>query len=99
MYRQLELLPQLFSKYCDLLRLRSFLAAETQGIAEDDFPDVIVANHAREKGEIGALVFPLQCSDALGGDAKRIGDRQSHAARAIVNGENAAGLVHAAIVI
>src|SRR5262245_40597256 len=94
MHGDLESLAQLLGKACDLLRLRAFLPAHLQGIAHDDLLDLMQANGALQAGKVAALVLTLESLESLGGNSQRIRDSEAHAARTVVDGENAAGRGH-----
>jgi hypothetical protein len=59
--------------------LDSFRPAHAQGEADYDLYDSIVLDYSLKLGEVGALVFALESFDALGGDAKGVGNGHANA--------------------
>src|SRR5581483_5450880 len=98
MDRKLEPLAQLSRKFSYFLRQRTFLSAHAQRIAQHDLAHLILADGALQPAKISAFVLALQRLQPLGSDAERVGDSKAHAASAIVDGQDASGEAHTAII-
>src|SRR5205823_6955857 len=90
MYRQAEFMPEFLSEPGNLLRLRSCLAAHAQRISQNNLTHAVLPDELAQPREIRLFVPALKRIYALGGNAQQIRDRQSHAAGAVINGQDAA---------
>jgi predicted PurR-regulated permease PerM len=95
---KLETLPQFFGEFGHFLRLRAFLPAHAQRVSQDNFFDLILADDALQTAKIGTLIFALQRLNSLRRDAQRVGNGQSHAPAAMINGQNASVNFHPPII-
>ena len=89
---ELEPGAEFFGEGRNFLGLSGVGAGEAEGESDDDFEDVVAADYFRQLLEVGALVAALECVDALGGDAERVGDGHANAAIADIESEEAARL-------
>jgi hypothetical protein len=98
MHRKLEFLPKLFGKLGDFFRLSSFCTAHPQRIAQDDLAHIVPTNNFAKPEKIVAPVLALQGLDALGSDPQRVRNSQSHAAGAVIDGQDTSRSFHLAII-
>src|SRR5690242_8328460 len=98
MDRKLKALSQFLGKFRYFLRLRSFFPAHAQRITEHNLPYLIFADDPLQPAKIRALVLALQGLQALRGDSQSVSHCQTHAPRAVVDGEDAGKRFHIAII-
>lgn len=85
---QLEALAQFFREALHLFGLDPLGSAHAEGIAHDDFSDLVFADHLFQLGEIEALVLPVEGLNTLSGDAQQVRDGQADSLRANVQAQN-----------
>ena len=90
MHWKFEFLLEPIGEFAGFFSGTAIGAAETERETDDDFADLIGFENGLEGSEIGALVLAEQCGETLRGDAERVGDSETDAAGAVVEGENAA---------
>lgn len=89
MYRQTHTFAQVFRKELHFLCLDTFLAAHPQGIADNNFNHLILADDFRQPFEVQALVLALQRLQALRRDTQQVRDRETDPLGTDVQAQNA----------
>ncbi len=80
---------QAFGEFAGVLRLRACAAAQVQRVAHENQTDAAFFDEAGKRGKVLTDVGALKCGKALSGNAERVAERQSDAAFAQVESENA----------
>ena len=98
MNRKLKAPAQLFGKFSRFTRLSSLFSAHAQRLSQYDLEHMVLAKHALQPGKVTAFILPFQRFQALSRNSQRIGDGEPHSPGAVIDGQNAAGEFHAAII-
>jgi hypothetical protein len=87
---EVEVTAQVFGEGLHFFCAGAFGSAHAEGVSDDDFGDAELVDNFGKSLKIGAFIAAVEGFDALGGDAERVGDGESDAARADVESQNAA---------
>ena len=82
-------LGQAFCEFASVVRLRAFAAAQVQRVAHENEAHATLFDQFGERREVLADVRALKRGKPLSGDAEGVAERQSDAAFAEIEGENA----------
>ena len=82
---------ELFGEGLGLQGLRAYLSGHVEGIADDELRDVVFAQKAADGLEIRVGGAAMEGKEGLDGEAERIGDGETDAFAADIEGEEARG--------
>ena len=79
---KIKALAELFSECCHFFGLGARLTRHINGMAEDQFCDLVAMDELFQLSDVRAFVLPIQCFQWLGGDAEGVRDGEPDAAGA-----------------